>query len=205
MNKRYLLSLSLYVGLLFLLPARQIHAQSPGDADHKQAIFAGGCFWCMEGPFEKIPGVVSVVSGYAGGKEKNPTYKQVSSGRTGHTEAVLVEYDPEYVDYSTLLETYWRSVDPTSIDGQFADRGKQYRPEIFYSTEQEKVLAEQSKQALADSGKFDQPIVVPITPASDFYPAEEYHQDYYKKHPVRYKLYRIGSGREAFLEKIWGK
>lgn len=167
------------------------------------ATFAGGCFWCMEPPFEKLDGVISVTSGYTGGKEQHPKYKQVASGATGHTESVLVIYDPAKVTYDQLLETYWRSFDPTDAGGQFADRGPQYRPEIFYHSEEQKAAAQASKQKLAESGVFEKPIVVPMTPAAEFWPAEEYHQDYYKKDPTHYKRYRKGSGREAFLADHW--
>lgn len=169
------------------------------------AIFAGGCFWCMEGPFEKLPGVVSVVSGYCGGKEKNPKYEDVGHGQTGHRESVLITYDPEKIKYETLLETYWRQIDPTDDGGQFADRGKQYKTAIFYKDNIQKKMAENSKRSLAASGKFQKPIVVEILAASDFYSAEEYHQDYYKKNPDHYKQYRKGSGREDYLRKTWGQ
>jgi len=170
----------------------------------EQATFAGGCFWCMEPPFEKLPGVVSVTAGYTGGTKKNPTYEEVSSGRTGHAEAVEVVYDPSKVAYEQLLEVFWRNIDPTQAYGQFADRGTQYRTAIFYHAEEQKRLAEASKDQLEQSGKFDKPIVTEIAPASTFYPAEEYHQDYYKKHSIHYKLYRAGSGREGFLRTVWG-
>ncbi len=168
------------------------------------AIFAGGCFWCMEPPFEKLDGVESVVSGYTGGMKENPTYEQVSSGATKHAEAVQVTYDPEKVSYRELLNAYWRSIDPTDGGGQFADRGSQYRPAIFYRNEEQKRAAELSKEALERSGKFAEPIAVAIEPASEFYPAETYHQDYYKKNEAHYKRYRKGSGREGFIERTWG-
>lgn len=169
------------------------------------ATFAGGCFWCMEPPFENLKGVASVVSGYTGGTQENPTYEDVSSGRTGHAEAVQVTYDPAQVTYDQLLDAFWRNIDPTTANAQFADRGRQYRTAIFYHTEEQKKAAEASKEMLAKSGKFDKPIVTEITAASKFYPAEDYHQDYYKKNPLRYKTYRIGSGREGFLKKTWGE
>jgi len=168
------------------------------------ATFAGGCFWCMEPPFEKLEGVESVVSGYTGGKIENPTYEQVSSGATSHAEAVQVTYDPEKVSYQELLDAYWRSIDPTDGGGQFADRGSQYRPAIFYHNEEQKRAAELSKEALGHSGKFSEQIAVAIEAASEFYPAETYHQDYYKKNEAHYKSYRKGSGREGFIEKTWG-
>ncbi len=168
------------------------------------AIFAGGCFWCMEPPFEKLPGVASVTSGYTGGREKNPSYEQVSAGKTGHVEAVRVKYDPSVISYEYLLEVFWRQIDPTDDGGQFADRGKQYRTAIFALSPKQHELAEASKKKLAKSGIFDEPIVTEIRWAQPFYAAEGYHQDYYEKNPVHYKRYRIGSGREAFLEKVWG-
>ena len=167
------------------------------------ATFAGGCFWCTEADFEKVPGVTEVISGYAGGTEENPTYPQVSSGETGHIESVQVFFEPNQVSYSELLEIFWKHVNPTDKGGQFVDRGPQYRSAIFYHDEEQKQLAEASQKALAESGVFDQPIVTEIRPVGRFYPAEEYHQDYYKKNPLRYRYYRYGSGRDQFLEKTW--
>ncbi len=171
----------------------------------KRAIFAGGCFWCMEPPFEKLDGVREVISGYTGGHKENPTYKEVSAGGTGHVEAVMVVYEPEKVTYSQLLQVFWRQIDPTDAGGQFVDRGEQYRSAIFYTTKEEKTIAEESKNELNKWGRFDKPIVTEILPASEFYIAEEYHQDYYKKNPIRYKFYRHNSGRDQFLKKIWGE
>ncbi len=168
------------------------------------AIFAGGCFWCMEGPFEKLPGVISVLSGYSGGKEKNPTYEDVGYGRTTHRESVLVTYDPKKIKYETLLDTYWRQIDPTDAGGQFADRGNQYRTAIYYKNESQRKLAQEFKDKIGASGKFSSPIVVEILPAGEFYPAEEYHQDYYKKNPEHYYQYRSGSGREDYVNRVWG-
>jgi peptide methionine sulfoxide reductase msrA/msrB len=174
--------------------------------DHlKKATFAGGCFWCVEADFEKVDGVVEAISGYSGGKEENPTYEAVSSGRTGHTEAVQVVYDPQKVSYSELLDVFWRHSDPTDPNGQFVDRGSQYRPAIFYHDDEQKRLALASKEALEKSGRFDRPIATEISPLTEFYSAEEYHQDYYKKSKLRYKLYRSGSGRDQFIEKTWAK
>lgn len=167
------------------------------------ATFAGGCFWCTEADFEKIEGVSEAISGYTGGNEKNPTYSQVSSGRTGHTEAVQVFYDPDVVSYSQLLDVFWRHINPTDADGQFVDRGSQYRPEIFYHDEIQKKQAMVSKKALEESMVFEKPIATAITKFKSFYPAEEYHQNYYKKNPVRYKFYRSRSGRDQFLKKKW--
>ena len=169
------------------------------------ATFAGGCFWCVEADFEKLPGVVKAISGYTGGQKENPTYEEVSSGTTGHVEAVQVYYDPSKVTYEQLLDYLWRHIDPTDPGGSFADRGSQYRSIIFYHDEEQKRLAEKSKEALAKSKRFDKPIATEIRLFTKFYEAEEYHQDYYKKNPIRYKYYRWGSGRDQFLEKVWGK
>lgn len=169
------------------------------------AVFAGGCFWCTESDFEKLPGVVKVISGYTGGHKANPTYKEVSSGTTGHVEAVQVYYYPSEVTYEALLDFFWRHIDPTDAGGQFVDRGEQYRSAIFYHNEEQKRLADESRKALDKSGRFDKPVVTEILPFTEFYEAEEYHQDYYKEHSVKYKFYRYRSGRDQFLEKVWGK
>lgn len=174
-----------------------------GAGPTARATFAGGCFWCMEPPFEKIEGVQDVVSGYTGGREKNPTYKSVSAGGTGHLEAVEVIYDPEKVTYADLLDVFWRQIDPTDGGGQFVDRGDQYLSAIFTHSEEQKRLARESRESLEKSGRFDGPIVTAIRPAEPFTRAEEYHQDYYRKSPVKYKYYRWGSGRDQFLKKIW--
>ena len=170
----------------------------------EKATFAGGCFWCMEAPFDTLPGVVSVTSGYTGGTVKNPTYKQVSAGGTGHTEAVQVVYDPSQIGYEKLLDVYWVNTDPTVGDRQFCDVGNQYRPGIFYHTEEQRVLALKSKEALGKSKPFKEPIVTEVTKAGEFYAAEEYHQHYYKKNPIRYKYYRNGCGRDQRLKQLWG-
>jgi peptide methionine sulfoxide reductase msrA/msrB len=167
------------------------------------ATFAGGCFWCVESDFEKVQGVVGVMSGYTGGQEKNPTYQDVSTGETGHLEAVQVRFDPTQVTYEALLDVFWRHVDPTDSGGQFVDRGLQYRTAIFYHTEEQRHMAEASKQKLESSGVFTRPIATEILPFSVYYQAEEYHQDYYKRNPDRYKNYRKGSGRDQFLQSIW--
>lgn len=167
------------------------------------ATFAGGCFWCMVKPFDQMPGIKKVVSGYTGGHVKNPTYEQVCSGTTGHVEAVQITFDPAVFPYSKLLDIYWRQIDPTDAGGQFHDRGSSYRPVIFYHNEQQRQEAEASKKALDESGRFDKPVAVAIEPAAAFYPAEDYHQDYYKKNPVRYHYYRIGSGRADFIARHW--
>jgi len=178
-------------------------AAIPGPTE--LATFAGGCFWCMEPPFEDLPGVRSVISGYTGGPEKDPTYRRVSSGRTGHTEAVQIDFNPELISYEDLLQVYWRSFDPTDGGGQFADRGSQYRPGIFFHGDAQRAAAEQSKAELGASGRFKKPIVVEISSFDAFYPAEDYHQDYYRTNPGPYNAYAIGSGRKGFLDKIWGK
>jgi peptide methionine sulfoxide reductase msrA/msrB len=178
-----------------------------GQPNAKQAIavFAGGCFWCVEANFEKVPGVITAVSGYTGGHVANPTYKQVSSGTTGHVESVQITYNPEKVSYVELLDTFWNLIDPTDADGSFVDRGNQYRSVIFYQNQEQLKLAEASKEKLGKSGLYDKPIVTEILPAVTFYPAEKYHQDYYKKNPIRYTFYRYRSGRDQYREKIAAK
>jgi len=182
-----------------LLPA-PAQAESPA-----RAVFAAGCFWCTEQAFEKVPGVVSVVSGYMGGQTKNPTYPEVSSGGTGHSEVVQVSYDPKKVSYQTLLDAFWVNHDPTALDHQFCDYGSQYRPGIFYYTPEQKRLAEASKAKWEKQKPFGARILTPIEPAGEFWPAEEYHQDYYKKNPARYHFYVTGCGRYARLDELWGK
>ncbi|MCF8069266.1 MAG: peptide-methionine (S)-S-oxide reductase MsrA [Desulfobacterales bacterium] len=174
------------------------------EKQYETATFAGGCFWCMEHPFDKLPGVISTTSGYIGGQKKNPTYKEVSAGGTGHAEAVEIIYDPSEITYEKLLDEFWRNIDPTQKNGQFVDIGRQYRSGIFYHNEAQKKAAELSKKTLSESGRFNKPIVTEIVAASIFYNAEDYHQDYYQKNPIRYKYYRYGSGRDKFLEKTWG-
>jgi len=168
------------------------------------ATFAGGCFWCMIAPFEEVPGVEKVVSGYTGGCKENPTYKEVCSGKTGHYEAVQVSFDPQTCPYEKLLDVFWRQIDPTDKGGQFHDRGTSYLTAIFYHTEDQKQKAEASKKALEASGRFSRPVATKILPASVFYPAEEYHQDYHKKNPLHYSVYRQGSGRDAYIARYWG-
>lgn len=170
-----------------------------------KAYFAGGCFWCMEEAFEKVDGVSAVVSGYMGGTVANPTYEEVSAGRTGHAESVEVTYDSTKVTYQKLLDAFWRNVDPLTPNAQFCDHGTQYRAAVFYSTDEEKRLAEDSKRAIEQSKRFPQPIVTQLVQAATFYPAEESHQDYYKKNPLRYKYYKYGCGRAHRLEALWGK
>jgi peptide methionine sulfoxide reductase msrA/msrB len=187
-------------------PQRAKQTSAPAKDDKlAKATFAGGCFWCMEPPFEKLKGVVSVTSGYTGGKESAPSYQEVSAGRTGHVEAVQVKYDPSLVSYEYLLEVFWRQIDPTDAGGQFADRGKQYRTAIFAYDHAQYELAAASKREVEKTGIFKAPIVTEIRWAEPFYAAEAYHQDYYKKNPSHYKRYRAGSGRTGFLESIWGK
>ena len=181
------------------------NSKMTNDAQDAVATFAGGCFWCMEPPFEKLDGVSAVISGYTGGHKKNPTYKEVSSGGTGHAEAVQIHYDPARIGYRDLLEVLWRNMDPTDAGGQFVDRGQQYRSGIFYHSEAQRKAAEESKKRLSESGRFDEPIVTEIEPAGEFYRAEDYHQDYYKKSKLRYKYYRFASGRDQFLDRVWGE
>jgi peptide-methionine (S)-S-oxide reductase len=199
--------LARYLGLLLIsCSAITVNAASDtGKPEQAIATFAGGCFWCMEPPFDKLDGVISTTSGYIGGHKDNPTYKEVTSGRTGHTEAVQIVYDPARVSYEELLSEFWHNIDPTNANGQFCDYGSQYRSEIFYHDDTQRKQAEQSRAALVELKPFDADIVTGITQASTFYPAEEYHQDYYTKNPVRYKFYRYGCGRDKRLEELWGK
>ncbi len=169
-----------------------------------KATFAGGCFWCMERPYDELEGVVSVTSGYTGGRKKNPTYREISTGWTGHAEAVQVVYDPEKVNYGKLLEVFWRNIDPTTPDKQFCDEGTQYRSVIFFHDEEQRRLAEESKRALDGALRLPGPVVTEIVPASEFYRAEDYHHKYYRKNPVRYKLYRYSCGRDKRLQELWG-
>ncbi len=186
-----------------LLPLLQLRT-APALAATEKATFAGGCFWCMEAPFDKLPGVLSVTSGYTGGQVKNPTYEQVSAGGTGHAESVQIVFDPAKISYVKLLDIFWRNIDPTVKDRQFCDIGHQYRSAIFYHGEEQHRIALQSKAALEKNKPFKGAILTEITPASVFYPAEEYHQHYYKKNPLRYRYYRYGCGRDQRLEELWG-
>jgi len=170
---------------------------------YEKAVFAGGCFWCVQPPFDYLDGVIVTTVGYTGGPEKEPTYKEVSYGKTGHTEAIEVIYDPKKVTYDKLLSIFWMTFDPTDAGGQFYDRGTQYRPGVFYLNDDQKKSAEASKKELQDSGRFDKPIVVEITEFDEFWDAEEYHQKYYLKKPTHYKSYRTGSGRDKFIDKYW--
>ncbi len=189
-------------------------AGTPGQAENKvmanrdelsTATFAGGCFWCMEPPFDQLAGVIATISGYTGGHKANPSYEDVTGETTGHFEALQVLYDPAKISYDQLLEVFWRNINPTDAGGQFVDRGPQYRSAIFYHDSDQQRLAEASKARLAAAGRFRAAIVTPVLPAGPFYPAEEYHQDYYEKNPIRYKFYRYNSGRDRFLEETWGK
>jgi peptide-methionine (S)-S-oxide reductase len=202
MKLRKFIHLVLSIGVI--LPAGVVYAasQSGGPAATAKATFAGGCFWCMEPPYDKLDGVISTISGYAGGKTKNPTYDEVSRGTTGHTEVVQVTYDPKKITYEKLLDVFWRNVDPLTPNRQFCDVGSQYRTAIFYHDETQKRLAEESKKALGK--RFKEPIVTEIVAYTEFYPAEDYHQDYYIKNPLRYKYYRYNCGRDQRLEALWG-
>ncbi|UCG90884.1 MAG: peptide-methionine (S)-S-oxide reductase MsrA [candidate division WOR-3 bacterium] len=173
------------------------------DKPLEKATFAGGCFWCMEPPFEHLEGVTEVTSGYTGGHKENPTYEEVCSGTTGHLEAVHITYDPAKVSYKELLDVFWRQIDPTDAGGQFVDRGSQYMAAIFYHNDEQKRIAEQSKKELQQSGRYDKPVVTEIRKFSKFYPAEDYHQDYYKKCPIKYNTYKTGSGRKQYQENVW--
>lgn len=201
---------SLLAGLTFLAAAAAgltAQAQQSGGSSSATAVatFAGGCFWCMEPPFEKLDGVASVVSGFMGGKEPNPTYQQVAHGLTGHTEVVQVTYDPKKITYEKLVDVFWHNIDPLDAGGQFCDRGRQYRTAVFFHDDAQKKLALDTKQAIDGSGRFKTPIVTEITAAGPFTAAEEYHQDFYKKNPQHYYRYRTGCGRDARLEQLWGK
>ena len=184
--------------------SKQIKANEKSTVKTEKAIFAGGCFWCMESPFDKLPGIISVTVGYTGGTTKNPTYQQVSSGVTGHAESIEVVYDPAKISYQKILEVYWHNIDPTTKNRQFCDVGTQYRTAIFYSDEEQRKTAEESLRELGKSKPFDGTIVTEIVPAGKFYPAEDFHQHYYKKNPIRYKFYRLNCGRDGRLEELWG-
>ncbi|MDZ7671050.1 MAG: peptide-methionine (S)-S-oxide reductase MsrA [Gammaproteobacteria bacterium] len=197
-------SLAAAAAACLILLAPGLTAAPDDDGNLATAIFAGGCFWCMEPPYDDIDGVHETISGYIGGHVENPTYQQVTSGNTGHAEVVKVTYDPSKVSYARLLEVFWRNIDPLTRDRQFCDRGTQYRSAIFYLNEDQRALAEATRQALEDAGRFKEPIVTEIVAADTFYPAEEYHQDYYLKNPLRYKFYRYNCGRDQRLKKLWG-
>jgi peptide-methionine (S)-S-oxide reductase len=185
--------------LLLMVAAPAMHADQLATA-----TFAGGCFWCMQPPFDRLDGVISTTVGYTGGRTQNPTYEAVESGGTGHAEAIQIAYDPKKITYAKLLDVFWHNIDPLTPNGQFCDLGTQYRSAIFYHNDEQKRLAEDSKKALDTSGRFRQPIVTAIVPASELYPAEDYHQEYYRKNPVRYHYYRYRCGRDQRLEELWG-
>lgn len=191
--------------LLLFVSCSSIESVRIMNNNFEKAYFAGGCFWCMEPPFEALEGVVEATSGYMGGTVENPTYEEVTTGETGHAEVVEILFDPEIVSYEELLEVFWRNIDPTALNYQFADVGSQYRTEIFTVGDEQSKLAEQSKVDLENSGKFDKPIVTAISVAPEFYIAEDYHQDFYKKQSMRYQMYAKASGRKGFLEDTWGE
>jgi len=197
--------IKIFGSLLFLLVFFLTGSGISAETKEEKATFAGGCFWCMESAFEKIDGVKEVISGYTGGHKENPTYKEVSEGSTGHVEAVQITYDPTKIGFDELLNVFWQQIDPTDNGGQFVDRGLQYRSAIFYHNDEQNQIAEKSKQNLDESRIYDKPIVTEIREASTFYKAEDYHQDYYKKSPLKYKYYRYNSGRDQYLKKVWGK
>jgi peptide-methionine (S)-S-oxide reductase len=196
-SARRLLCLS---ALLLVVAASAVRADQLSTA-----TFAGGCFWCMQPPFDRLDGVISTTAGYTGGHTKNPTYDEVESGSTGHTEAIQITYDPKKISYAKLLDVFWHNIDPLMPNGQFCDLGTQYRSAVFYHNDEQKRLAEESKKVLEASGRFHKPVVTEIVPASEFYPAEDYHQEYYRKNPVRYHYYRYRCGRDQRLEELWGK
>jgi methionine-S-sulfoxide reductase len=198
--------LFIFYSVLTALPGIEQEKEGPDMSGNKlkTATFAGGCFWCMQRPFDELEGVVETYVGYTGGHAENPTYEEVSAGMTGHAESIEVIFDPSRISYADLLDVFWRNIDPTTPDRQFVDVGNQYRAAIFYHDDEQKQLAEESKAKLDTSGRFDKPIVTEITPAATFYRAEKYHQKYYEKNPIRYKFYRYRSGRDQFLEKVWG-
>jgi peptide-methionine (S)-S-oxide reductase len=201
------ITLSLTLALVITVAAPGSAADDPTRAEESLAVatFAGGCFWCMEKPFDKLDGVMSTIVGYTGGRKANPSYEQVSAGGTGHAEAVQITYDPTRISYQELLQVFWRNIDPTTPDRQFCDRGSQYRSAIFYVDESQRDTAQQSLEELERSKPFSEPIATEIVPAGSFYEAEEYHQDYYVKNPIRYKYYRHGCGRDKRLEELWGE
>ena len=198
-------TIAVFFAAVFVVEAQLPGTLSSDESRLKKATFAGGCFWCMEPPFDKLDGVISTTSGYIGGHVKDPTYKQVSAGITGHAEAVEVLYDPMQVTYAELLDIFWRNIDPLTRNRQFCDRGSQYRAGVFFHDSEQEHFARDYKVRLERSGRFEAPVVTEIVAALEFYPAEEYHQDYYKKHPVRYRVYRFGCGRDRRLDEIWGE
>jgi methionine-S-sulfoxide reductase len=204
-NKNIVLSLLVSLMVSGLSVRAEEAVMSKEQNATETATFAGGCFWCMESPYDDLTGVKTVTSGYTGGHVKNPDYQQVCTGRTGHAEAVQIVFDPKVISYAELLDVFWHNIDPTTKNRQFFDEGTQYRTAVFYHSDEQKRLAEESKKKLDESGRFGAPIVTEIVKAVEFYPAEEYHQGYCKKKPAHYNMYRLGSGRDAYLDKIWGK
>jgi len=202
-SRTIILACSAIVFLVGQAPASSTDTRMP-EGNYAKAIFAGGCFWCMEPPYDKLEGVISTTSGYTGGHTANPTYEEVSGGGTGHTEAIEVIYDPNKITYAALLEVYWRNIDPTTPDRQFCDHGDQYRPEIFYQNDEQHRLIEESKKTIEETKTFPESIATEVSPATKFYPAEDYHQDYYQKNPLRYKFYRYSCGRDQRLKELWG-
>jgi len=200
--KHTLLELTIYISAVAVISAGSF-SPAASAATLEKAVFAGGCFWCMEKPFEQIDGVESVISGYTAGTTENPNYQNYGAG--GHIEAVEITFDPRKISYNELLDIYWKQIDPTDAGGQFVDRGHSYISTIFYVDNEQKRFAEESRDRLNQSGIYDKPVITPVIPTAVFYPAEEYHQDYYKKNPLRYRLYRAGSGRDNFLKSVWGK
>lgn len=203
-----ILSVGTVLCLAGILGAKEAQKNPMGDSNPKleTAVFAGGCFWCMQPPFDKTPGVISTRVGYTGGRTNHPTYEQVCAGNSGHLEAIQITYNPSKISYSQILDVFWRQIDPTDPDGQFCDKGESYKSAVFYQGEAQKKTALESKDKMEKSGRFGSgKIVTDIRPASDFWPAEDYHQEYYKKNPIRYKLYRFNCGRDQRLEKLWGK
>ncbi|MAS66482.1 MAG: peptide-methionine (S)-S-oxide reductase [Pseudomonadales bacterium] len=196
---------SILLGLLLIAPASFANeAITEGPAGTEMAVFAGGCFWCTESDFDKMPGVVETISGYTGGEASTADYQQVSAGGPGHIESVAVFFDPSKTSYATLVEAFWKTIDPITPNAQFCDHGSQYSSALYYANDKQKALLEASREALARSGRFEQPIATLILPRQPFYPAEEYHQDYYQKNPLRYNFYRTTCGRDARLEELWG-
>lgn len=196
---------SILLGLLLIAPASFANeAITEGPAGTEMAVFAGGCFWCTESDFDKMSGVVETISGYTGGEASTADYQQVSAGGTGHIESVAVFFDPSKTSYATLVEAFWKTIDPITPNAQFCDHGSQYSSALYYANDKQKALLEASREALARSGRFEQPIATLILPRQPFYPAEEYHQDYYQKNPLRYNFYRTTCGRDARLEELWG-
>ena len=205
--KTSILPLFIVIAAVWALSHAETNPQTAATAMPENlsvATFAGGCFWCVEAGFEKLPGVHEVISGFSGGHVANPSYKEVSKGATGHIESVQIYFDPKVISYDALLDAFWRMVNPTDNDGQFVDRGEQYRPLIFYQSEEQRIQAEHSRQLLNESGRYPAPVITEIKKFETFYPAEDYHQDYYKRNPIRYKYYRYRSGRDQYLEKTWG-